>query len=123
MYTGWADLVAAPLDIIKYYRKRRENDGRAGEHPEVLPVFHGSPEWVTAVVGRVRILFDALSALQEWVEHKQAPNQMIAAAHITSGVTDRTRPLCSLIRRSHAGPARGGTDEASNFACVTDRSR
>jgi hypothetical protein len=37
--------------------------------------------------------FDALGALDQWVEHGKAPEKIIAS-HIANGVTDRTRPLC-----------------------------
>ena len=37
--------------------------------------------------------FDMLTALENWVEKGQPPNA-IAAAHMTAGKVDRTRPLC-----------------------------
>jgi feruloyl esterase len=60
--------------------------------------------------------FDALAALESWVEKGVAPNKLIAS-HSTAGKVDRTRPLCAypLVAR-HTG--KGSIDEAANFACV-----
>jgi len=60
--------------------------------------------------------FDAIGALEQWVEKGTAPDKLIAT-HSTNGKIDRTRPLCTypLVAR-HKGT--GNTDEAANFACV-----
>jgi feruloyl esterase len=56
-----------------------------------------------------------LSALEGWVEQKQAPERVVAS-HSTDGVVDRTRPLCVYPKVAvHTG--RGSTDEAANFVC------
>ncbi len=60
--------------------------------------------------------FDALSALERWVEHGQAP-QRIVAAKLVDGKTVRTRPLCAypMVAKWNAS---GDTDDAANFSCV-----
>ena len=37
--------------------------------------------------------FDMVAALEQWVEHGKAPDQILAS-HATNGAVDRTRPLC-----------------------------
>jgi Tannase and feruloyl esterase len=60
--------------------------------------------------------FDAIGALEQWVEKGIAPDKLIAT-HSTNGKIDRTRPLCMypLVAR-YKGT--GSSDEAANFACV-----
>jgi feruloyl esterase len=59
--------------------------------------------------------FDAVTALEQWVEHGKAPDQ-IRASHATNGVADRTRPLCPYPQvATYKGS--GSIDDAANFAC------
>ncbi len=60
--------------------------------------------------------FDALTALEQWAEQKQAPEQ-IPAAHLTNGKVDRTRPLCAYPQEAKYMGS-GSTDEAANFTCA-----
>ncbi len=118
MYTGWADPVAAPLDIIKYYENVVKTMGGL-ENIQKFFRFFMAPGMGHCGGGPGPNSFDALSALQGWVEHSMAPNQIIAA-HIASGVTDRTRPLCPYPQVAK-WTGKGSTDDAVNFACVLDR--
>jgi feruloyl esterase len=58
-----------------------------------------------------------LTALEQWVEHGQAPDRIVAS-HSTDGRIDRTRPLCPYPQGA-AYKGSGGTDEAANFECRT----
>ena len=59
--------------------------------------------------------FDAVGALEQWVERGQAPEQMVAS-HMTNGVVDRTRPLCPYPQVAmYKGT--GSTDNAPNLIC------
>jgi feruloyl esterase len=59
--------------------------------------------------------FDTISALEQWVEKKQAPESLMAS-RIRDGRTDRTRPLCPYPQvASYKGS--GSTDEAASFVC------
>jgi feruloyl esterase len=61
--------------------------------------------------------FNMVSAIQEWVENKKAPDQIIAS-RISNGAVTRTRPLCPFPQvAKYKGT--GSTDEAANFACAT----
>jgi feruloyl esterase len=61
--------------------------------------------------------YDALAALDRWVEHGIAPGELIAS-HFTAGVPDKTRPLCvypQVLRHEGGDPAR-----PESFRCVDD---
>ena len=67
---------------------------------------------------------DALSALEQWVEHGVAPKRIVAVKYVNDdpaqGVV-RTRPLCPYPKVAvYAG--RGSTDDAANFRCRTPKS-
>ena len=62
--------------------------------------------------------FDALGALEQWVEKGAAPDKLVAT-HSTNGKVDRTRPLCMYPQVARWKGA-GSSDEAANFACVSD---
>jgi len=63
--------------------------------------------------------FDALTALEEWVEKKSPPDHIIAT-HLTDGKPDRTRPLCYYPYAAQ-WTGKGSTDNAESFACVSGR--
>jgi feruloyl esterase len=60
--------------------------------------------------------FDKMSAIEEWVKTGSAPRR-IEASHLTSGVVDRTRPLCPFGQVARWNGT-GSTNDAANFACV-----
>ena len=65
--------------------------------------------------GEDRVIFDELTALEQWVEQGKAPD-MIPASHAKDGKVDRTRPLCPYPQvASYKGS--GSIDEAANFVC------
>jgi feruloyl esterase len=59
--------------------------------------------------------FDMLAALEQWVEHKNAPEHVLAS-RARGGKTDRTRPLCPFPQVAKYKGS-GSTDEAANFTC------
>jgi feruloyl esterase len=60
--------------------------------------------------------FDALTALERWVERGVAPDTLLAS-HLTAGKVDRSRPLCAYPMVAKWNGT-GSTDEAANFTCV-----
>jgi feruloyl esterase len=59
--------------------------------------------------------FDSLPDLERWVE-QGIPPRSIVASHKTSGVVDRTRPICPYPERA-VYKGSGSTDDAANFEC------
>jgi len=59
--------------------------------------------------------FDMVSALEQWVESKKAPDQIVAT-HSADGKVDRSRPLCPYPQvAKYKGT--GSIDEAASFSC------
>jgi feruloyl esterase len=62
--------------------------------------------------------YDALAALDRWVENGVAPGALIASHFDASGNADKTRPLCvypQILRYDGGDPAR-----RESFSCVND---
>jgi feruloyl esterase len=60
--------------------------------------------------------FDALGALERWVERGRAPDSIIAS-HSIKGKINRTRPLCPYPQvAKYRGT--GSADDAANFTCA-----
>lgn len=114
-YAGWADQQVNPQPGIEYYTTVSNRLG-ASETRDfyrlfmVPGMFHcnggpgcGSVDWLAVVV--------------DWVENGKAPAQIIGA-HVESGKTTRTRPLCPYPQVARYKGA-GSIDEAVNFSCTT----
>ena len=57
--------------------------------------------------------FDAISAMEDWVEKGTAPDSVTATGAAFPG---RSRPLCAYPKHAqYAGT--GGTEDAHNFRC------
>jgi len=61
--------------------------------------------------------YDALPALMDWVENRQAPENLVSV-DANAATAGRTRPMCEYP----AWPKYTGTNPAaaSSFTCVTD---
>ena len=65
--------------------------------------------------GNAPTRFDALAALEPWVEQGTPPQKMIAA-QVVQGETKRTRPLC-VYPQVAKWNGTGSQDDAANFSC------
>ena len=59
--------------------------------------------------------FDVISAMEQWVEKRKAPESIIASRY-ADDKPDRTRLLCPYPQIA-AYKGRGSTDDAANFVC------
>ena len=113
-YHGWSDPQIPAASSTEYYQSVLDTMGGASkvkEHHRLFMV----PGMNHCGGGDGTTSFDMLAALEQWVEKKQAPDQ-IPAAHVTDGRVDRTRPLCAYPQvATYKGS--GSTDEAANFGC------
>jgi feruloyl esterase len=117
MYTGWADPVVPPQDTVAYY------DGVVKTMGGLTPTrdfyrFFIAPGMGHCSGGPGPNQFDAIGALEQWVEKGSAPDKLVAT-HSINGRVDRTRPLC-LYPQVARYKGTGSTDEAANFACVAE---
>jgi feruloyl esterase len=116
MYTGLADPVVSPLDTFAYYDRVAHTMGGLDAARSFFRFFP-APGMGHCGGGAGPNTFDALAALDAWVERGVAPDA-IPASHATNGQIDRTRPLCAypaIARYSGTGTV----DDAANFTCRT----
>ena len=132
-YHGWKDQNISPLNSIVFYS---QVVAKVAGYPYGFPsaITEQSPIYKAALqktqnFARLFMVpgmqhcnggpgpntFDYLTALEQWVEHGVAPDQMIAS-HSTGGVVDRTRPLCPYPKvANYIGT--GSMNDAANFVC------
>ena len=126
VYHGWSDPDISALASIDYYEDVVSvvADGRGYEAglsdtQEFFRLF------LVPGMGHCRggpgpDEFDALTALEAWVEQGVAPER-IQASKIDDGVVVRTRPLCPYPEVAR-WTGTGSTDDAANFVCVVQES-
>ena len=119
-YHGWSDPDIPPTNSINYYESvvTALNANRSGGLHDTREFYRlflvPGMQHCTGGPGTSR--FDALAALEQWVEQGKAPEQ-IPAAHVTSGKVVRTRPLCPYPQEA-TYKGSGSTDDAANFVCA-----
>jgi feruloyl esterase len=114
LYHGWTDQLIPPRNSINYYTSVAHALGGANKVADSMRLFM-VPGMNHCTGGDGTDSFDGLTALEQWVEQKKAPEEVLAS-HLTNGVADRTRPLCPYpMVASYKGA--GSTDDAANFAC------
>jgi len=118
LYHGWADPALSALSTIRYYEEVVQAIGSARQTAAFARLFL-VPGMNHCTGGPGPNVFDALTALERWVEQGIAPDQIIAS-HLTAGVADRTRPLCPYPQVArYVGT--GSIDAAENFTCTPPR--
>jgi feruloyl esterase len=113
-YHGWSDPQISPSNSTQYYNRVVQAMGGARAVDNSYRLFM-APGMGHCRGGEGPNTFDAVAALEAWVERGQPPNQIIAS-HATNGVVDRTRPLCPYPQVA-AYTGSGSTDEAASFVC------
>jgi len=111
LWHGWSDPALNPLSTINYYQQVLARDARAREYVRLFMepgVLHCGSGPGPSDVSWIKFVSD-------WVEHGQAPEQVVAKAD-SAGKTIRTRPLCAFPKRA-AYTGKGSTDDASSFVC------
>jgi feruloyl esterase len=113
MYHGWNDQLIPPLNTINYYNSISKLMG-ASATDDVARLFM-APGMLHCAGGTGPNTFDALGALEQWVEHGSKPSAIIASRS-TDGVVVRTRPLCPYPQvATYTGS--GSIDTAASFVC------
>lgn len=113
-YHGWSDPQISPGNSTQYYTRVSETFGRTSNLDTSYRLFM-VPGMGHCGGGEGPNTFDMIDALEQWVEHGNAPNQIVAT-HSTNGQRDRTRPLCPYPQiATYRGS--GSTDDAENFVC------
>ena len=116
-YHGWSDPQISPLSSTQYYDRVVAATGGSRDTVSASYRLFMAPGMAHCGGGDGPNAFDALGALERWVESGTAPDAIIAA-HATGTAVDRTRPLCPYPQvAAYAGS--GSTDDARNFSCRT----
>ncbi len=114
LYHGWADQLLSPYNTIDYYDSVNQKMG--GAQTQEFSRLYMVPGMMHCAGGPGPDQFDAVDAVAKWVEHGQAPAELIAS-HRTAGKVDRTRPLC-VYPQVAKYKGTGSTDDAANFTCA-----
>jgi feruloyl esterase len=118
-YHGYSDPDISPLNSINYYQSVEQfvdrGTGRGLSETRNFYRLFMAPGMNHCGGGAGPDTFNMLAALDQWVEHGNAPEQVIAA-HGIKGVVDMTRPLCAYPERAVYNGS-GSTNEAANFSC------
>jgi feruloyl esterase len=113
-YHGWADPQISPRSSVEYYKAVLDTMGGSAKVIDSYRLFM-VPGMAHCGGGEGTSNFDMLTALEQWVEAKKAPDQ-IPASRVRDGKVDRTRPLCPYPQvAKYKGT--GSIDEAASFTC------
>jgi feruloyl esterase len=112
LYHGWSDPDISPLNTINYYRRMEDVTGQGTRSFARLFMVPGMQH---CGGGPGPDSFDAVSAVERWVEEGEAP-QRIVASHSTQGLVDRSRPLCPYPQVAVYG-GKGKATDATSFVC------
>jgi feruloyl esterase len=114
IYQGWGDISVSPFRTLEYYLGLRRHQGRRAVE-EFARLFM-APGMYHCGGGVGPNTFDALTALEQWVEHGHAPSSIIATQTLTPGTT-RSRPLCPFPQHA-VYKGTGSINDAASFACM-----
>jgi feruloyl esterase len=115
-YHGWSDPDIPPTNSVNYFESVVAAQGGNADNTREFYRLFMVPGMQHCTGGPGTARFDAVTALEQWVEQQQAPRR-IAAAHLTQGSVDRTRPLCPYPQEAKYKGS-GSTDEEANFVCA-----
>ena len=122
VYHGWSDADISPLGTIDYYEEVVRTVGGDDAEAALAETQAFFRLFMAPGMGHCRggpgpDRFDALSALEAWVEEGRAPERIVASK-VEDGEVVRTRPLCPYPQVAR-WTGDGSTDDAANFRCVT----
>ncbi|HEX4137434.1 MAG TPA: tannase/feruloyl esterase family alpha/beta hydrolase [Bryobacteraceae bacterium] len=114
-YHGWADPQISPRSSVEYYNSVLEKLGDAAKVNDSYRLFM-VPGMAHCGGGEGTSTFDMLTTLEQWVEAKKAPDQILASRTTRDGKVNRTRPLCPYPQVAKYKGS-GSIDDAANFSC------
>jgi Tannase and feruloyl esterase len=114
IYHGWADQQVAPGSSVEFYEAALERSVVKPSRSEWIRLFM-VPGMGHCQGGEGPDTFDALGALEQWVEKGRTP-QRIIASQLGHGQVVRTRPLCPYPQVARYD-GRGSPNAAASFTC------
>lgn len=118
MYAGWMDPVVPPQDNVAYYEAVAKTMGGYDRTRDFFRLFM-APGMGHCAGGPGPNQFDALGALERWVEKGVAPESLVATLN-AGGKAVRTRPLCPYPQVARYRGT-GSIDDAASFTCAAPR--
>ena len=122
VYHGWSDPDISPLASIDYFDRvvdviaqESATQSALSDTQEFYRLFM-VPGMAHCAGGPGPDRFDALTALENWVERDIAPENILASKIINDEVV-RTRPLCAHPKMATYNGS-GDSDHATNFRCT-----
>jgi len=112
LYEGLSDPVFSASDLIEYYEQFLTANGGQEKARGIARLFL-VPGMTHCSGGPATDEFDALAALEHWVEDGVAPESIPATGRAFPG---RTRPLCAYPQYA-AYTGKGNPEDASSFVC------
>jgi feruloyl esterase len=122
IYHGFSDPALTPYRTVKFYEELAAAQGgydKAGRNVRLFMV----PNMQHCGGGSGPNVFDALTALEGWVERGKAPDAIQARHFIGNDwkqPVDRTMPLCPFPAAA-AYKGQGDVDDAANWSCSANR--
>jgi feruloyl esterase len=113
VWHGWSDHALMADRTIEYYNDVIRTMGNKNKVEDFFRLFL-APGMHHCAGGPGLNSFDALSALESWVEQGRAPDSLLAS-HVGTGV-QRTRPLCSYPKVAVYN-GKGNPNSAASFSC------
>ncbi|MYN65193.1 MAG: tannase/feruloyl esterase family alpha/beta hydrolase [Acidobacteria bacterium] len=114
-YHGWADALITGHYAVQYYEDVLAAMGGLEQTTDFYRLFM-APGVAHCRGGPGPDRFDAVAAIERWVEQGEAPDRIIASK-VVNGEVRRSRPLCVYPRVARYDGS-GSIDDAANFACV-----
>lgn len=115
IYHGWADSLVPARGTPNYYERIAKANGGYEKTQGFARLF------MVPGMGHCRggvgpDQFDMLTALEQWVEHGQAPTMILAKRPARGGLPALSRPLCPYPAAARYS-GRGDANDAANFVC------
>jgi feruloyl esterase len=112
LYHGLSDPDISPVNTINFYQRMEDVSGM---NTRSFARLFLAPGMQHCGGGPGPDQFDAVAAVERWVEEGLAPEKIIAS-HLTHGVADRSRPLCPYPQMAvYSGS--GSAVDAASFVC------
>lgn len=116
IYQSWNETIIPPRTIIDYYKSVEKTMGDLGQTHDFVRLFMVAGLGMCPGFGNAED-FDALEAIQQWVEKGIAPDRILAQHRDSNGATFRTRPVCAYPKVAKY-KGNGNPNDAANFNCV-----
>jgi feruloyl esterase len=123
LWHNLSDEVLTPYMSINYYKQLAQQQGGYARLQKNVRLFGipGSGHCSMSGVGPNK--FDALTAMEDWVEKGQVPDALVASIYDATGASvdlakkpSRTMPLCKFPEMAHYSGT-GDVNDAANWSC------